>query len=240
MGYFIDTHFHLDHYRNYTDLIEEINKLQQYTVCVTNSPGVFLSCKNMLPESKYLKFAIGFHPQEKNLSHTDLKDFLRLIDRTNYVGEVGLDFSSDAYRDRNAQIDAFEQITQKCARDNKMMIVHIRRSEELAIDIIRRYAPKKCIIHWYTGSEKHLQQLLDAGCFFSINANMISSNSSDKYRAIPNDRRLVESDGPYTKVGGEKYAPSLLPAVYLEIARFYNDPDFILHTYQNFQRLLTL
>lgn len=240
MGYFIDTHFHLDHYRNYTDLVKVINNLQQYTICVTNSPGVFLSCKNMLPESKYLKFSIGFHPQEKNLSNTDLKDFMRLIDRTKYVGEVGLDFSSNAYQNKKFQFDAFEQITRKCAQDNKMMTIHIRRAEEPAIEIIRRYSPRRCIIHWYTGSEDHLQQLVEIGCYFSINTNMVDMKSNDKYLAIPKDRLLVESDGPYTKVNGKKYTPSLLSAAYLEIARFYNDPDFIIHTYHNFQRLLTL
>ena len=98
MGYLIDTHFHLDHYKNYKELATQINALQQYTICVTNSPGVFHSCKNLISENKYLKFAIGFHPQEKALTNRDLDDFMRLIDRTNYVGEIGIDLSSRSYR----------------------------------------------------------------------------------------------------------------------------------------------
>lgn len=86
----IDTHFHLDHYRDYRKIAMRISELRQYTICVTNSPGVFLSCKDIIPETKYLKFAIGFHPLENKLGLSDLNDFLILLDKTNYVGEIGL------------------------------------------------------------------------------------------------------------------------------------------------------
>ena len=52
-----------------------------------------MSCKRMYPETKYLKFALGFHPQETSLNDTDFYSFIQLINETNYVGEVGLDFS---------------------------------------------------------------------------------------------------------------------------------------------------
>ena len=239
MGYLIDTHFHLDHYKNYKELITEIDALQQYTICVTNSPGVFLSCKNILSESKYLKFAIGFHPQEKTLTDRDLYDFMRLIDRTNYVGEIGIDLSSGSYRNEEKQVDAFDQIVKKCAASNKLMTVHIRRAEEQALRIITRYSPSKCIIHWFTGSEQRLVQFIEAGCYFSINANMISGSNNQKYLSIPLERRLVESDGPYTRVAGKRYTPALLKDAYSQIAQFYNDPDFIIHVYNNFKALLS-
>ncbi len=239
MGYLIDTHFHLDHYKNYRELVTEINALQQYTICVTNSPGVFLSCKNMLSESKYLKFAIGFHPQEKALTSRDFYDFIKLIDQTSYVGEIGIDLGKSSYRNENVQIDTFDQIVKICAEKNKLMTVHIRHAEEQALKIITKYSPSKCIIHWFSGSEKHLQQFIDAGCYFSINTNMIFKNNNQKYLSIPINKRLVESDGPYTRVNGMRYSPALLKDAYLQIAKFYNDPDLIIHVYNNFKTLLS-
>lgn len=53
----IDTHFHLDYYRNHKYWYDQINKLQQYTLCVTNSPEVYRSCRELYPETKYIKFA---------------------------------------------------------------------------------------------------------------------------------------------------------------------------------------
>ena len=36
----IDTHFHLDMYRNYEEVFHYLEKEKQYTLCMTNSPGV--------------------------------------------------------------------------------------------------------------------------------------------------------------------------------------------------------
>lgn len=59
---------------------------------MTNSHGVYISCKRIYPETKYLKFALGFHPQDVSLKDADFYDFMQLVNTTNYVGEIGLDF----------------------------------------------------------------------------------------------------------------------------------------------------
>lgn len=238
MKYLIDTHFHLDHYKNYMEIAENINSLQQYTVAVTNSPGVFLSCKNLFRDNEFLKFAIGFHPQEAQLTSVDLNDFLKLISGTNYVGEVGLDYSKKTFMEPSFQKESFDKIVECCSEKNKVISIHIRKAEEDAIKIIEKYRPKKAIIHWYTGSEEHLRRLLELGCYFSINSNMVLGKNTEKYSLIPRERILIESDGPYTKVNGKKYTPKLLAEAYLSIAHFYNDKDLIIHVYENFKRLL--
>ena len=156
IGKLIDTHFHLDYYRNHKELYDTINILEQYTLCMTNTPGVFVSCKNLYNETKYVKFALGFHPQEKALSAKDFSDFMILVNQTNYIGEIGMDFSSENYIDKKMQLNYFEQIVDVCASKDKLVSVHLRKSEDEAIDIIKRYHPKKCIIHWFTGTAAHL------------------------------------------------------------------------------------
>ena len=234
----IDTHFHLDHYRNYREIASRISELKQYTICVTNSPGVFLSCKNMIPETKYLKFAIGFHPLENGLSEIDLKDFFHLLNKTNYVGEIGLDFSKSGRMNQEDQLRYFETIVAKCASINRLLTIHIRKAEAQAIEIIRKYAPKRCIIHWYTGTERQMLELLELGCYMSVNTNMIANKNSSKYLQIPDDRLLIESDGPYTKVSGKKYTPDLLQQSYEQISKFYKKPDIAFIVYSNFRAIL--
>ena len=238
MANLIDTHFHLDHYRNYLEIATRISDLRQYTVCVTNSPGVFLSCKNMIPETKYLKFAIGFHPLETGLTSNDLQDFFYLLDKTNYVGEIGLDFTGSAHMERNIQIQVFDRIVAKCASANKLMTVHIRKAEEQAIEIIRKHAPRKCIIHWFTGTEQQMNELLELGCYFSVNSNMAVSKNNSKYLGISEDRILIESDGPYTKVSGKKFVPDLLQQSYQLIMNYYGFPDLVDTVYSNFRTIL--
>lgn len=234
----IDTHFHLDHYRNYREQAKRINELEQYTICVTNSPGIFYSCKRMLPESQYLRHAIGFHPQESTLKKNDLSDFLKLLDGTRYVGEIGLDFSKRANNDFDFQIYAFERIVERCSKESKIMTVHVRTAEREAYDILAKYQPQKCIIHWYTGNKDFLQKLVKLGCYFSINSNMVQSVNAEKYKIIPQNRILMESDGPYTKISGKKYDPTLLLDAYERVACFYEDKDLAKHVFNNFKRIL--
>lgn len=240
MSRLIDTHFHLDHYSNYNEIAKTITELKQYTICVTNSPGVFLSCKHLIPETKYLKFAIGMHPSERELDQSDLRLFIRLVEQTKYIGEVGLDFSSKYIISKTRQLLFFETIVDYCSTNDKMMTVHLRGSETDAIRILRKYAPKKCIIHWFTGNEKMMTELVDLGCFFSINSNMTLSRDGNKYQRIPISRILIESDGPYTKVCGKQYYPELLRQTYESVAKFYNNPDMEDVVFSNFRAILGL
>ena len=89
----IDTHFHLDYYENHKYWYDRINELKQYTLCVTNSPGVFHSCKRLYKETKYIKFALGYNPQQSVDEPFQQELFLHEIQGTDYIGEVGLDFS---------------------------------------------------------------------------------------------------------------------------------------------------
>ena len=232
----IDTHFHLDHYKDHQKIYAGINEKKQYTLCMTNSPGVYMSCKRMYPETKYLKFALGFHPQETSLNDTDFYSFIQLINETNYVGEVGLDFSKKSYISCNKQCIYFEKIAKK----NKLMSVHLRRAEKEAISILKEYRPRRCIIHWFNGSREQLQQLLDIGCYFSLNSNMVTNEKSkEKLYLIPKTRVLIESDGPFTKIDGKKYTFNNLIKIYELVARYYNEPDIIKIVHDNFRDVLS-
>ena len=65
-------------------------------------------------------------------------DFMQLVNTTNYVGEIGLDFSRQSYISSNKQCMYFEQIVRACAEKDKLMSVHLRRAEEEAISIFEK------------------------------------------------------------------------------------------------------
>ena len=236
----IDTHFHLDYYKEHQKIYAGINERKQYTLCMTNSPGVYISCKRMYPETKYLKFALGFHPQEKSLTETDFYNFMNLLNETNYVGEIGLDFTRQDYISCNKQCMHFEKIVRECAEKNKLMSVHIRRAEKEAISILKEYRPRRCIIHWFNGNAEQLQQLLDIGCYFSLNSNMVTNEKGkEKLRLIPKTRVLIESDGPFTKIDRKRYIFNNLIKIYELVAQYYNEPDIIKIVHANFRDVLS-
>ncbi len=241
MSRLVDTHFHLDFYKNHSEIYEKINNLGQYTLCMTNSPGVYLSCKNLYSETKYIKFALGFHPLEATLKDRNFADFISLSRDANYIGEIGLDFSRTSALSKDKQIDYFERIVKMCAEKNKLMSLHLRKSEDDAIRIIRNYKPKKCIIHWFTGTTEHLNAFVELGCFFSINTNMIKTTTGcDKTKKIPLNRILLESDGPFTKAASKRFSPELLLNAYGEISDSIDEPNLVDIVYGNFREILEL
>lgn len=242
MSKLIDTHFHLDHYKNYKEISKQITSLEQYTICVTNNPGIFNSCKKMIPETKYLKFAIGLHPQDTSIHEQDLRLFAYMISQTSYVGEVGLDFTKRSYLPRDTQLRVFDNVMQLSSQLNKLMTIHVRKAEKEAINIIDKYHPRKCIIHWYTGDEVLIKDFVSLGCYFSVNTNMIDSKSKDKYKGIPRERLLIESDGPYTKVSNKRFSPSYLTDAYSQIADYYDYDNELFSSLimNNFKTLLSL
>lgn len=234
----IDTHFHLDKYRNHRDLYKEINSLKQYTLCVTNSPGIYLSCQSTYTETKYVKFALGMHPLEISDLKRCINEFDHCFPSAKYLGEVGLDYSTDASL-REKQLVVFSHIIQKQAAANKLVSIHIRGAEEDAIRILSEYTGGKRIIHWFTGNTDNLAELVNLGCYFSLNASMVRFvDRCDILKSIPIERILVESDGPYTKVSGHKFTPNLLKETYSVIESAIGIQNLERLAYHNFARLL--
>jgi TatD DNase family protein len=240
MTYLTDTHFHLDYYKNYKELYDCINESKQYTLCMTNSPGIYNSCCRILGESKYIKFAMGFHPKFKDLAINDFLQFIEMSYRANYFGEIGLDFSnSNKNVPKEKQLLYFDEIVKIASNDNKLMSIHLKRSENYAIEILDKYKPQKALIHWFNGSRKQLEALIKLNCYFSINTNMLAK-SKELIKLIPKDKILVESDGPFTKVQNKKFYPQLLQSAYEQIATETRIDDFKNLVYQNFNTVLSL
>lgn len=90
------------------------------------------------------------------------------------------------------------------------------------------------------GNGEQLQQLVDIGCYFSLNSNMVTNEKNkEKLYLIPKTRVLIESDGPFTKIDGKKYTFNNLIKIYELVARYYNEPDIIKMVYANFRDILS-
>ena len=56
---------------------------------------------------------------------------------------------------------------------------------------------------------------------------------------IPYNRLLIESDGPFSKVFGRKYTPSMLPDLYSVVGDAIGCKDLEHVVWENFKLLLT-
>ena len=65
------------------------------------------------------------------------------------------------------------------------------------------------VFHWYNGPLHVLCRAIAQGHFFSINPAMVNSPKGRKIiDAIPLDRVLTESDGPFVRVGNRSAFPA--------------------------------
>lgn len=237
----IDTHFHLDFYKNYNEIYNYFNDKKIYVLCVTNQPEVFETCVNMYGLSKYVKFAIGYNPKMVDDVPFSRKSFEQNIVKTEYIGEIGLDFKTTDLIKRKKQLEIFDYISIMAAKTNKLMTVHSNKAEEEIFTTIKKNGNKKVIIHWYTGDMKWAEKLINIGCFFSVNMNMIMNKKTlDIIREIPKTRLLIESDGPFSKVNGKRYIPEKLGDIYSMLASTIEEPDINKLIFENFKNLLLI
>src|SRR5690606_41972395 len=98
-----DTHLHLDLFTEPKKLIEAIENQKIYTIAVTNLPQVFLNTQKLCEGLKYIRPALGYHPELAFKFSNQFDLFLELIDQTRYIGEIGLDNQRKTIEDFTSQ-----------------------------------------------------------------------------------------------------------------------------------------
>jgi TatD DNase family protein len=240
----VDTHSHIDEYDNPESVVAEAEASGIYTIAVTNLPSAYEQIESLLQGRKYLRPALGLHPQNVWRYHFMVARMWRLLDRTRYVGEIGLDYSTSDKADRQVQRYVFDQILERCSSTgDKVLTVHSRHAAADVISAIGQDFPGKVILHWFTGSKRQLERASSYGFYFSINpAMMRSKRGASLIPMIPLDRLLTESDGPYVKVNGCQAHPRDTKIVIHAIASMLKaDREEITELIQdNFRSLVTI
>lgn len=232
----IDTHIHLDGFKNHKHLYKIFNEFNIYALCVTNSPDIFMNCINAYFQTKYVKFALGFHPNLVGKIKFDYKDFANKGKLTDYIGEVGLDFSHSYYKYREQQINIFNEIVEYATENNKLLSIHSNRAVDEVIEVIENNKPRRFIMHWYKGNLNQTKKLVELGAYFSINIDQISDGF---IKTIPIDRVLVETDGPHNKTLKSNYSYKALYDLYSVLGDKLSVEEFQSKVYENFKKLLT-
>ena len=213
--FLMDAHMHFDLYKNREDVLAYIEAHRSYTIAVTNLPDLYERYYRQYEDYKYIRIALGFHPELAYQYKNQLPLFLKYLETTRYVGEIGLDFNIQDKENQNVQKLIFAEIVNSCKKSSdKILSVQSRCAETDCISILDGYKGKT-ILHWYSGSLRTLRDAIDLGCYFSINQQMLySKNGRGIVDALPLDRILIESDAPFSKGLEYKYSYFFAEEVY--------------------------
>jgi TatD DNase family protein len=201
----MDFHAHLDLYPDPGSVVQRCTELGIYVLSVTTTPTAWERTSALASGSPRIRTALGLHPQLARQRKHELTLFRELVDKTPYIGEVGLDGGPDSKPFWNDQLDVFHEVLELCSRSGgKILSIHSRRAASEVLKCLRHYPSAGIpILHWFSGSHKELKDAIELGCWFSVGPAMLSSaKSREQIATMPVDRVLTESDGPFAQQEG--------------------------------------
>ena len=222
----VDFHCHLDLYPDHPAAVRESDDAGVFTLAVTTTPRAWPRNNELAQATRHVRAALGLHPQLVAERASELALWETHLAETRYIGEVGLDAGPRFYKSLELQKQVFQHVLQRCAEaGNKVLTVHSIRTAKAVLDHIEAYLPPKkgkIVLHWFTGSKAEATRALELGCYFSINAAMLDNEGhASMVAAIPLDRLLTETDGPFTKTAERPSRPADVAVVVEALARFH-------------------
>jgi TatD DNase family protein len=206
----VDTHVHLDDPRYAEDIEEVLERAEKAGVERFVIPGAdpeTLSRAVELSERfENVFFAVGVHPYDAAKYDRDLLERHIGHEKCVAVGECGLDYyrlpadGDAAEKEKKIQKDVFSDQIALASRYDLPLIVHIRDAGYDCLKILKKEAGKRGgVLHCYN-ADHQLLELGGRNFYFGIGGVITFKNARrliEVYPMIPEDRLLIETDGPY-------------------------------------------
>lgn len=220
----VDFHCHLDLYPDHAEAVRRSETAGVFTLTVTTTPLAWERNHELCAPTRHVRAALGLHPQLVAEREHELVLWKELLPRTRYVGEVGLDAGPRFYKSFDRQKVVFAEILRTCATSpGKILTVHSVRATKIVLDMIEEHLPSdrgRVVLHWFTGTAAEIRRATALGCYFSVNTEMLNNPKREAMnRAIPTDRLLTETDGPFTQMDGRPTRPEDVGAALVGLAR---------------------
>lgn len=223
----VDVHCHVDHFADPFYLMAKAAVENVKIVAV----GMDLhSTRANFLFSEYFESIIpsaGLHPESAPdylEKHGKMEPLFAYIDRTPFVGEIGLDYYFVKNKKKHQkQQEAFGQILAYCRGKDKILNIHSKGAEEDIIGELKRYRAKKAIFHWYSGPLGLLSDIEANGYYVSVNRSLLKSEKQQSMvKQLPRELVLVESDGPMTRRNRPTHTPFDFPEVVEQISLLWD------------------
>lgn len=209
----VDFHCHLDLYPDHAAAVDRCERDGVFTLAVTTTPKAWPRNQELAAATRHVRAALGLHPQLVAERAHEIELWEELLPKTRYVGEVGLDAGPRFYKSFESQKEIFARVLTVSAKArNKILTVHSVRATRVVLDMVEAHLPppRGCVVlHWFTGTAADARRAVDLGCYFSINAEMLANEKhSALVKALPLNRLLTETDGPFTQTDDRPSRPS--------------------------------
>jgi len=200
---FIDLHSHVDFYKD-DEIPAIVEDARKKNVLIVDSGAHPKMNKRVLElANKYnWKVTLGLYPIDvigMKDSEIDLElDFIRKNkNKIIGIGEVGLDFKEDLHN-WDKQKEVFRKIIRFARKIDKPLIIHSRKAEKEAIEILEEEKAEKVVMHCFSGSFKLIERIVANKWYMTIPSNVTFSEHFQKaIGMVPIEQLFCETYSPY-------------------------------------------
>jgi len=240
----IDFHCHLDLYPNPHEVAARCAAQRAYVLSVTTTPKAWHGTVALAEGRERIKTALGLHPQIAHERHQELALFEGLLPEAKYVGEIGLDGSLEFRQHAAVQRKCFNQILKASAQaGGRILTIHSRGAADEVMDALADQPDAGiAVLHWFSGTKTQLRRAIDMGCWFSVGPAMTRGRKgTELLSAMPLERVLTETDGPFVQRSGTPIQPGDVADAILACSNTWKmepaDAAFCIR--ENFRRLVS-
>ncbi len=199
---FIDSHCHLDAFKNYDEVISKALKAGVKAIVTSGCSGKD-NMKTLEIARKYPNYVfpvIGIAPQEAMYmgSFDSAVSFLK-ENKAGVVGvgEIGLDFHWGKTPEQiSKQRECFELFLDYAIFEKLPLVVHSREAEKEVLEVIMKKGAEKVLLHCFSGDSSLAETAAEHG--FLISVPPVPSITREKViKHIPLENLLLETDAPY-------------------------------------------
>src|SRR5689334_5266290 len=158
----IDAHCHVDLYPDPLMEAKRAEAIGDVVIAVTNLPSHYALGKPHLAGMKRVRLALGLHPLMIAEHEGEVELFTKLAPSTNYIGEVGLDFSREGIKTRDIQLVAFKKVIESIQGRKKFISIHSRGAEPEVLELLEQSKISGAVFHWFSGRLEVLGQIASA------------------------------------------------------------------------------
>lgn len=214
----VDIHAHLD-YPPLDDRVGDVvQRAEQAGVKAILSNGTSPQSNRkvlaLAKQHRIVQPALGFYPTHlQETTFEKLQEELEFIAQQKNVlalGEVGLDKKFDSFDMQKPlssqqkkglftkQQRGFEEIIALAEKKRLPLIVHSRKAELDAIEMLESSSAKKIIMHCFTGKKKFVQRIRENGWSFSIPVTLLKLQQFQELVInTPVAQLFTETDAPF-------------------------------------------
>jgi TatD DNase family protein len=238
----LDAHCHIDLYEDPHRIVREMERRKVTIIAVTNLPDHFELGYAHVQGLRHIRLALGLHPLLADRHNkAQMRKFERLLRKTSFIGEVGLDRSREGMNTYKKQVDSFRFVLGAIKDQPRFVTLHSRGAESAVLQLLSEYGLTGCVFHWYSGPATLVDEIVDAGHYLSVNPAMTKSARGRKIiESVAQEHVLTETDGPYLRVGTRPAEPSDVAHVVEFLARAWNVSSKVAEkqVHSNFSRAL--